>query len=185
MSNTSFSLACSNQKTCMVLSAFSTVSIEDVASAGGEGLRWFHLAITMSDDLVKEHVARAEKSGYKALVITVDRPNVGVHRNYEHIMHKNRLMTFANFVIPKNHSSFIKYQHATLFGHPITWDRIEWVRSLSSLPIVLKGILTAEDALAAVEHKIDGIIVSNHGGRQLDGVPATVSVLIFNVVFKR
>ena len=69
MSNTSFSLACSNQKTCMILSAFSTVSIEDVASAGGEGLRWFHLAITMPDDLVKEHIARAEKSGYKALVI--------------------------------------------------------------------------------------------------------------------
>ena len=161
----------------MILSAFSTVNIEDVATASGVGLRWFHLAITMPDDLVKDHIVRAEKAGYKALVITVDRPNVGIHRNYEHIMHKNRLMTFANFSsIPKN-TPIIKYQHATLFSRPITWDRIELVHSLSTLPIVLKGIMTAEDALMAVEHGVDGIIVSNHGGRQLDCVPATVSRL--------
>ena len=54
-------------------------------------------------------------------------------------------------------------------------ERIEWVRTLSALPIVIKGILTAEDAIEAVEHNVSAIIVSNHGGRQLDGVPATVS----------
>ena len=137
----------------MVLSAFSTVSIEDVASAGGEGLRWFHLAITMPDDLVKEHVARAEKSGYKSLVISIDQPNVGVRRRHEHFIHKNWIYSLANFTIPKT-STNVNYLHATCLSHPITWDRIEWVRSLSSLPIVLKGILTAEDALqlAAVEH---------------------------------
>ena len=161
-------------KSCMILSAFSSVSLEDVARASGEGLRWFHLAITMPDDLIKEHVQRAEKAGYKALVITVDRPNVGLHRNNESIMNKYSLIKFANFSLPKT-TAFIKQQHAVYFSQPITWDRIEWVRSLSTLPIVLKGILTAEDALLALEHKIDGIIVSNHGGRQLDCVPATVS----------
>ena len=160
----------------MILSAFSSRSIEDVARASGEGLRWFHLAVTMPDDLVKEHVARAEKAGYKALVITVDRPNVGLHRNNEHIMNKNRLINFANIPVPKNAAN-IKYQHSTCLSQPITWDRIEWVRSLSALPIVLKGILTADDALLALEHNIDGIIVSNHGGRQLDCVPASVSAL--------
>ena len=158
----------------MVLSAFSSRSLEDVARASGDGLRWFHLAITMPDDLVKEHVERAEKAGYKALVITVDRPNVGLHRNNENIMNKNRLIKFANFSVPKN-AAFIKQQHAVYFSQPITWDRIEWVRSLSTLPIVLKGILTVDDALLALEHNIDAIIVSNHGGRQLDCVPATVS----------
>ena len=159
----------------MILSAFSSRSIEDVARGNGEGLRWFHLAITMPDDLVKEHVARAEKAGYKALVITVDRPNVRLHRNNEHIMNKNRVVHFANIPVPKN-AAFIKYQHSTCFSQPITWDRIEWVRGLSALPIVLKGILTADDAQLALEHKVDGIIVSNHGGRQLDCVPASVSV---------
>ena len=160
----------------MILSAFSS-SLEEVARASGKGLRWFHLAITMPDDLVKEHITRAEKAGYKALVITVDQPNVGVHRKYEHIMHKTQLLKFANFNIPSN-STNVNYLHATCLSCPITWDRIEWVRSLSTLPIVLKGILTANDALLAVEHKIDGIIVSNHGGRQLDCVPATISDLI-------
>ena len=159
----------------MILSAFSTTKLEDVASVGGEGLQWFHLAITMPDDIVKEHIVRAEKAGYKALVITIDRPNVGIHRSNEHIMRRNRLITFANFAMPKNYSSFTNYQHATLLSQPITWDKIERIRNLSTLPIVLKGIMTAEDALAAVEHKIDAIIVSNHGGRQLDCVPATVS----------
>ena len=124
--------------------------------------------------LSKEHVERAEKAGYKALVITVDQPNVGVHRKYEHIMHKNHLLHFANFTIPSD-STNLNYLHATCLSCPITWDRIAWVRSLSTLPIVLKGIMTADDALLALEHKIDGIIVSNHGGRQLDCVPATVS----------
>ena len=163
----------------MILSAFSTKTIEDVAETGGEGLQWFHLAITMPDELVREHVSRAERAGYKALVITIDRPNVGIHRNYEHIMHKNRLVKFANFSIPKNSTS-VKYQHATCLSRPITWERIEWVRSLTTLPIVLKGILTAEDALMAVQHNIEGIIVSNHGGRQLDCVPATVCYRYYN-----
>jgi (S)-2-hydroxy-acid oxidase len=158
----------------MVLSAFSSISLEDVAKASGEGLRWFHLALTMPDDLIKEHVERAEQAGYKALVITVDRPNVGLHRNNEGIMNKNLLIKFANFSVPKT-TEFIKHQHGVYFSQPITWDRIEWVRSLSTLPIVLKGIMTADDALLALEHKMDGIIVSNHGGRQLDCVPATVS----------
>ena len=119
-SNTSFSLACSNQNTCMILSAFSTVSIEDVASAGGEGLRWFHLAITMPDDLVKEHIARAEKSGYKALVITVDRPNVDIHRAHAHIL---RYISLANFTIPKN-STNLDYCFGNCLSCPHIWDKV-------------------------------------------------------------
>ena len=167
-----FHIACSQKNICMILSAFSTTKLEDVARASGKGLQWFHLVITMPDDLVKEHIVRAEKAGYKALVVTVDQPNVGVHRRNEHIMHKS-FLTFANFTIPRS-STDVKYLHSTCLACPITWERIEWVCNLSTLPIVLKGIMTAEDALAAVEHKIDAIIVSNHGGRQLDCVPATV-----------
>src|SRR5207248_1349585 len=59
----------------------------------------------------------------------------------------------------------------------VTWESLDWLRSLTSLPIVLKGILIAEDAMLAVEHGVDGIIVSNHGGRQLDSVPASIEAL--------
>lgn len=66
--------------TCMILSTFSTTSIEDVAKANGSGLCWFHLMLTLPDDLLKEHIQQAEKSGYKAFVITVDQPNVRLAR---------------------------------------------------------------------------------------------------------
>ncbi len=65
----------------------------------------------------------------------------------------------------------------TIFDPTITWRDLEWLRSVSPLPLVLKGILTAEDALLAADHGAEGVIVSNHGGRQLDGVPATLDVL--------
>ena len=64
-----------------------------------------------------------------------------------------------------------------LFDQSLTWDALAWLKSITALPIVVKGILTAEDALLAVEHGAAGIIVSNHGGRQLDGVPATIEAL--------
>ena len=64
-----------------------------------------------------------------------------------------------------------------LFDQSLTWDALDWLKSITSLPIVVKGILTAEDAQLAVEHGAAGIIVSNHGGRQLDGVPATIEAL--------
>ena len=161
--------------TCMILSSFSTISMEDIAKASGSGVRWLHLMLTLSDDLIKEHVIQAQKFGYKALVITVDQPNVAIPRDSMHIFDME-LATFPLLKIPSN-VSVVKHVNDNCFSSAITWEKIEWIQTLTSLPIVIKGILTAEDAIEAVKHNISAIIVSNHGGRQLDCVPATVSFM--------
>ena len=167
----------------MGLSAFSTTSMEDVAEASGKsGVRWFHLMLTLSDDLLKEHITQAKKFGYKALVITVDQPNVSIPRDNLHIFNM-KLTTFPLLKIPPN-VPVVKYVVANCFSSPITWERIEWVRTLTNLPILIKGILTAEDAIEALEHNVSAIVVSNHGGRQLDCVPATVSFHFIMIICK-
>lgn len=161
----------------MVTSAFSTTELEDIAEANGKGVRWFSLMLTLPDNLLKEHIVRAEKAGYKAFVITVDQPNVSKCnlRTNTHIFDMS-LAKFPLFKIPSG-TSVVKQVYDKCFSFAITWERIEWIQTLTALPIVLKGILTAEDAMEAVEHNISAIIVSNHGGRQLDCVPASVSLL--------
>ena len=110
-------------------------------------------------------VQRAAAAGYRALVLTVDSPRWGHKENA--IRHSFQLPVKANFTDQADAKDTVTF----------TWKDLNWLRSLSSLPIILKGLLTAEDALRAVEHGVEGIIVSNHGGRQLDGVPATIEVL--------
>jgi (S)-2-hydroxy-acid oxidase len=182
--------ACANLKTCMVLSSGSTTSIEDVGTASGGGLRWFQLYILKNRDLTFELIKRAESSGYKALVVTIDAPVVG--KRYADVRNKFFLpphLVQVNYSYKgvltdptAVHKGSDSPQHSftcDLFDSTITWKDIDWVKSVSSLPVVLKGILSSEDALLAVNHGLNGIIVSNHGGRQLDGVPATVSLIMY------
>ena len=146
-------------------------SLEAVAEANGSGLRWLQISIFRNKELVKSLIQRAEKAGYHAIVVTVDQPVVG-------------LRTYGTFIPPTNisfpnlgevPSPLMVEDVENLLDPSTTWDDIDWIKSLTKLPVVLKGILTAEDAAEAVRHGAQGIIVSNHGGRQLDGVLATVS----------
>ena len=168
--------------TCMILSSLSTTSIEDVAQASGNGLRWFQLYIYKDKQITKDLVLRAERAGYKALVVTVDTPVLG--KRLADCRDKFNLppyLSLANFSGTSVASSLVRgegsglYNYTTaLFDTSLTWEAIHWLREVTKLPILLKGILTAEDTREALKHNIQGIIVSNHGGRQLDGVPATV-----------
>ena len=172
--------------TCMLSSSWSTTSIEDVAEASGSGLRWFQLYIYKDREVTKSLIQRAARAGYKAIVVTIDTPIVG--KRLADARNKFNLpstLSLANFSSNSPQSTLecddqvegsYLYRYTTdLLDPSITWDDIDWVRGLTSLPILVKGILTAEDAREALKHDIQGIIVSNHGGRQLDGVPATVS----------
>ena len=171
----------------MVLSSYSTISIEDVAKASGNGLRWFQTHIFKDRELTSSFVRRAERAGYKAVVLTVDIPVMG--RKLADARNKYKLpshLSFANFtnaqvksaLVVKN--SELTTHYYNMFSPQVTWNDVDWLCSVTKLPVVLKGILTAEDAREAVKHNIQGIIVSNHGGRQLDGVPATVSVFLLS-----
>ena len=167
--------AAARMSTCMMLSSGSTRSIEHVAQASGVGLRWFQLYVLRDRKVTKNFVERAERAGYKALVVTVDRQIAGrriavMRSNFDLPPH----LSMAIFSEPRRPSAKQYETNTGLFDTSLTWEAIDWLREFTKLPIVLKGILTAEDAREALKHNIQGIIVSNHGGRQLDGVPATV-----------
>lgn len=149
--------------TVMVVSSSATRSLEEIAQSA-DGPLWFQLYIFHrpgAEDLVR----RAADAGYRALVLTVDSPRWG---------HKERALR-NGFRTPLKAN--VTDQAGAKETLAVTWRDLDWLRSLSSLPLLLKGILTAEDALLAVEHGVEGIIVSNHGGRQLDGVSPAIEAL--------
>jgi 4-hydroxymandelate oxidase len=167
-----------------VVSTASTIRLEDVAAAGG-GPRWFQLYCYRDREVTRTLVERAQAAGYSALCLTVDMPIAG---NRERDA-RNRFalpedMRWANLEDAGLHrmkalseGSALAQYFADLLDPCITWELVGWLREITRLPIVVKGILTHEDASLAVAHGVDGIIVSNHGGRQLDGVPPTCEVL--------
>ena len=170
-------------RTIMIGSTLSTCALEEVSGAGGGGL-WFQLYVYKDRAMTQELVARAEGCGYQALVLTVDTPLLG--RRYRDIRNDFVLpegISMKNFEAAMTsatrwgaHSSFSAYVH-DLFDPTLTWTAVEWLRAQTRLPIVVKGILTAEDAELAVGAGVNGVIVSNHGGRQLDGAAASIVAL--------
>lgn len=153
-------------ETLMVASTSSTRSLEEIAQAAS-GPLWFQLYIHDRRS-AEELVARATSAGYRALVVTVDSPRWGNKEGAKR----------SNFRLPPHlKKGNFPDGDPSLVDATLTWDSLEWLRAHTRLPIVIKGVLTGEDAALAVEHGVDGIIVSNHGGRQLDGVPASIEAL--------
>jgi 4-hydroxymandelate oxidase len=165
----------------MVVSTLATRSLEDVAAVPGP--KWFQLYVHRDRGLTRSLVDRAVAAGYRALVVTVDTPVLGRRLAAER---SNFVLppglTMANLkeavqeVAPEGGLALATYV-ASRHDASLTWRDIEWVRSLSPLPVVLKGIVRGDDARLAVECGAAGIIVSNHGARQLDGSPATIEAL--------
>ncbi|KAG0418327.1 hypothetical protein HPB47_004966, partial [Ixodes persulcatus] len=174
--------AARDAKTVMVLSTFSHTSIEDVRSAVPDGLLWFQTSIYEDRDFTKHLVQRAERAGYKALLLTVDMAVPGQWKA-KHITDAASLIDRPNFAANLLGTSMNHYAdnrgggYAGMIDASVTWDDVTWLKGISKLPIVAKGILTAEDAEEAIKHGVSAILVSNHGGRQLDGLPSTIEAL--------
>jgi isopentenyl diphosphate isomerase/L-lactate dehydrogenase-like FMN-dependent dehydrogenase len=154
-----------------------TRSLEEVAAAAA-GPRWFQLYVHRDRARAADLVRRAEAAGYGAIVLTVDLPEPGyrereLRRRY-HVPPGTPLGNFAG--LDPGATELIAFI-SSLQDQSLSWSDVAWVRGLSRLPLVVKGVLTAEDAALAVEHGAAGVVVSNHGGRQLDGAPATIDVL--------
>ncbi|XP_051999005.1 2-Hydroxyacid oxidase 2-like isoform X3 [Xyrauchen texanus] len=167
--------------TCYITSTYSTCSVEEICAAAPNGYRWFQLYLYRDRKVSEQIVHRVEALGYKAVVLTVDVPYTGKRR--DDIRNKFKLPPHLKL---KNFDEMFQQQAGSHeeYGTPannldpsISWKDVRWLQSLTSLPIIIKGILTKEDAELAVEHGVQGIIVSNHGGRQLDGGPATIDCL--------
>ena len=135
-------------------------------TAAGPGPRWFQLYVLKDRQRTLDHMQEAREAGYSALVLTVDAPYIGRRE-------RDLRLGFQN-PPPGLH---LPYANLFEMAPSLTWRDLEWIRTEMPLPIVLKGILTREDAELAVEHGADAVWVSNHGGRQLDGVPAGVEAL--------
>ena len=170
--------------TIMCCSTIASASLEEIAGAAS-GPLWFQLYCYRDREVTRDLVARAERAGYRALVLTVDTPRLG---------RRERDIRNA-FVLPEGvtirnlepygaaealrwgkSSSFTEYVHNLLDGS-LTWESVDWLRSITRLPILIKGVIAGEDGRLAVEHGADGVVVSNHGGRQLDGTLATIDAL--------
>ncbi|XP_048207838.1 2-Hydroxyacid oxidase 2-like isoform X2 [Perognathus longimembris pacificus] len=158
---------------CYITSTYASCTLEDIVASAPSGLRWFQLYVQPDWQLNKQLIQRAESLGFKALVVTVDVPIIGKRRddlrNQIDLKANLRLKTLQSPDEAKAVPSSLLAAMNAFF----CWDHIPWLQSLTQLPIILKGILTREDAELAVKHNVQGILVSNHGGRQLDEVPAS------------
>lgn len=168
----------------MLLSSLSSTALEEVAQAS-DSTKWFQLYWYKDRQITKDLVDRAEKSGYKAIALTVDAPILG-HREKDaynqFVLPKD--VTLGNFVgmqkdfpeISGSNSGLAQYV-ADQLDPSITWENLDWLQSLTNLPILLKGVQTRKDTKLAKDHGIDGLIVSNHGGRQLDNSLSSIECL--------
>ena len=172
--------AAASAGTVMCLSTIATATPADVAAAAPGAPRWFQLYVFKDWGLTSALVQQAADAGYSALVLTADTPYLG--------RREGPLRT--GFAIPDDVripavdtarggglQPFSLHEHFDLFSPAVSWRDVERLTDLSGLPVVVKGVLTAEDARLACEHGAAAIAVSNHGGRQLDGVPGTLDAL--------
>jgi 4-hydroxymandelate oxidase len=169
--------------TIMILSTASTCSIEDVGAV--DGPKWFQLYVYADRGMTKALVERAEAAAMKAIVLTVDAPILGRRerdlRNRFHLPDGVRLANVpssGSVPMPTGHGeSGLANHFASGIDASLTWRDVEWLRSITKLPVLIKGIVRGDDAARAVDHGAAGVIVSNHGGRQLDTAIASVRAL--------
>ena len=167
--------------TTMVVSSFATTAVEDIARAATQPL-WFQLYVQPDRGFTKSLVQRAEDAGCKAICVTVDTPLAGARNREERaafrlppgmdIPHLRGLRTAGARNAPREGEVFNAILDPTL-----TWKDIEWLKSFAKVPLLLKGVLDPDDADQAARLGVSGIIVSNHGARNLDTVPATIDAL--------
>lgn len=165
----------------MVVSTMASVSVEEIAAVTKQP-PWFQLYVQPDRGFTKALVQRAEAAGCQALVVTVDTPIPGLRNREERIKfalppgierpNLKGLNTAGSSHLPKENEIY-----NALFDPKLTWKDVEWLRSLTRLPVLLKGILNPDDADQAVNSGASGLIVSNHGSRNIDTLPATIEAL--------
>jgi isopentenyl diphosphate isomerase/L-lactate dehydrogenase-like FMN-dependent dehydrogenase len=169
--------AAASAGTVMCLSTLSSVRPAELAQAAPGGRKWFQLYWSTDRGFTADLLAAVAEAGFEAVVLTVDFAVAGRRE-------RDLRASFAlpdDLPTPNLPVSLQRHDFHAALGEivdtTLTWRDLEWLRETCGLPVLLKGILTAEDALLAVEHGAAGVIVSNHGGRQLDGVAASIDAL--------
>ena len=163
----------------LILSTMSSRSIEEVAAIAPDGIRWFQLYHQGDQGRSRALVERAEAAGYRAIILTVDLPVLGYRERDRRSGFRlaDSLGNFGDATPTHVNRGAGSTPPTDQLSRSMTWDDLALIRSWSALPLVLKGILTAEDARLAADQGVAAIVVSNHGARQLDRTAATVDVL--------
>jgi 4-hydroxymandelate oxidase len=168
----------------MIVSSFATVKIEDVARAASGSPLWFQLYVQPDRGFTRALVQRAEAAGCQALCVTVDTPVLGARNRETRIAFKlPEGMTQANLEgLPEvatnpTHRPPEGAIYSAVLEPRLTWKDVDWLRGFAKVPVLLKGVMDADDAKRSVDVGVSGLIVSNHGARNLDTVPATVTAL--------
>ena len=174
----------------LVLSSAATHSLEQVAETNAP--RWFQLYWANDREICASFVRRAEEAGYGAIVVTLDTLTLGwrprdLRNSYLPFLDGQGCGQWFNDPVflsrldktpAEDPLTAAATMLATFTNLGLVWSDLDWLREQTSLPILVKGVLTAEDARLALEHGVDGIIVSNHGGRQVDGSVAALDALV-------
>ena len=172
--------AVSTMGTAQVLSTLSSYALEDVAAAAPSA-RWFQLYVYRDRGITRELVRRVEAAGYAAICLTVDVQRPGNRerdlRNAFRVPPHVRAANFGDAIEDAADGSALLKYIGDQFDPSLTWEAVEWLRGITSLPIVVKGVLAPEDAVLAIAHGAAGIGVSNHGGRQLDTAVSSCEAL--------
>jgi (S)-2-hydroxy-acid oxidase len=178
--------ACGRIGAMFGLSQHATRSIEQVASGAPDTNKWYQCYILKDRELTKELLQRAKNAGYNGIFLTVDSPRFGyreadARNGFNALPPPHRLENYEgnNLDLTYNGKEHAAWDQNTeqMFDQALTWADVRWVKEECQLPLVLKGVMTAEDAELAVEAGCDGVMVSNHGGRQLDGCLASIDAL--------
>ncbi|MFP4086000.1 MAG: alpha-hydroxy acid oxidase [Desulfobacteraceae bacterium] len=196
--------ACGKTGTIFVLSTASSYTIEEVAAVATSPL-WFQLYLSPDQQINRSLIQRAQTTGYQALCLTVDTPTAGKRERdirtgmtipprigFKNVMDSawrvrwvrdylfGRKITFRNLVDygeTDNIMTLASFMNKRILNPGATWEDFNWLRKIWKRQIVVKGIMSAEDAMLAVDRGADGILVSNHGGRQLESSPSTIEIL--------
>jgi len=167
--------------TVMLVSTLATVSLEDVAAAAPQAPRWFQLYVHRDRGWTEELVRRAAAAGYRALVLTVDLPVLGYRprdeRNAFSLPDGLQMANVGRTTADTEDMSALRLYASQEMDAALTPADIEWLRGLVDLPVLVKGVLRGDDARLAVDAGATGVIVSNHGGRQLDGAVSGADAL--------
>ncbi|HET9893813.1 MAG TPA: alpha-hydroxy acid oxidase [Streptosporangiaceae bacterium] len=182
------------------VSALATQTLEAIAEAAGGSPLWFQLYLWGDRSVAKDLLARAKAAGYRALLVSADTtvrserdrelhrgielpaPRLNLRTVLDGVRHPAWSWHFVTSPAPSfpnlsMHGPTSRAQMREMFDGTITWDDLEWIRQEWDGPIAVKGVLRADEAVRAADHGADAVIVSNHGGRQMDHVPATLEVL--------
>ena len=176
----------------LILSSAASHSIEEVAAIMGDAPRWFQLYWINDREVAASFVSRAEESGFGAIVVTVDTLVLGwrerdLEKAYLPFLSGEGCAQYFSDPVFRTRlerppdEDMLSAAAAVLATFPnlgLTWDDLDWLRAQTELPLLVKGVLAPDDALLAFEHGADGVIVSNHGGRQVDGAVATLDALV-------